>query len=144
MQKLLLSEQDRQLIDEAMTTLRSNFDDRVHDHRVAAALRCKNGKVYTGINCDCIHGSCAEFVAIGAAISAGERSFDTIVAVHEQAHNHVIAPCGNCRQMLFDYCPDIMVILNDEYGKIVKAGICDLLPLPYRNTWRDSSDQGEK
>ncbi len=50
-------------------------------HTVGAALRCKNGKIYTGVNCDGIHGSCAEFTAMGAAITAGEREFDCIVAV---------------------------------------------------------------
>lgn len=51
-----------------------------------------------------IHGSCAEYITMGIAISAGERDFETIVAVHEKAPNCVIPPCGNCRQMLYEYC----------------------------------------
>ena len=65
---------------------------------------------------------------MGMAISAGERDFDTIVAVHEKALNYVIPPCGNCRQMLFEYCPEIKVIVNDENGKLIKIKAVDLLP----------------
>ena len=32
-----------------------------------------------------------------------------------------IPPCGNCRQMLFEYCPDILVIVNDEEGNLIKV-----------------------
>ena len=123
--------QDEELIKLALDTLIKNFDDGIYKHTVGSALRAKNGKIYLGVNCDGIHGSCAEFIAIGTAITAGERNFDTIVAVHDKAHNSIIPPCGNCRQMLIEYCPDIKVILNDENGKIIKTNIKDLLPLVY-------------
>ena len=98
--------------------MESNFDDGIYNHTVGCAVLCKNGNIYKGVNCDGIHGSCAEYITIGIAISNGEREFDTIVAVHEKHLNCVIPPCGNCRQMLFEYCPDIKVIVNDESGKI--------------------------
>lgn len=123
--------QDKLLIQTALETLDKNFDDGIYYHTVGAAIRCKNGKVYSGVNCDGIHGSCAEFIAIGAAISAGERDFDTIVAVHEKAVNQLVPPCGNCRQMLFEYCPDINVILNDDNGQMIKVSVRDLLPFAY-------------
>ena len=68
---------------------------------------------------------------MGMAVSAGEREFDTIVAVHEKHRNGVISPCGNCRQMLYQYCPDILVIVNDEEGKLVKVSARDLLPFAW-------------
>lgn len=86
---------------------------------MGAAIRCKNGNVYSGVNCDGIHGSCAEYTTMGIAIAAGEREFDTIVAVHKDFPNKIIAPCGNCRHK---------VILNDYENKLVKVGIKDLLP----------------
>ena len=98
---------------------------------VANAIRAKSGKVYCGVNCDGIHGSCAEYVTMGMAISAGEREFDTIVAVHEKHLNGVISPCGNCRQMLYQYCPDILVIVNDEEGNLIKVSARDLLPFAW-------------
>ena len=124
--------QDRELIQFALKTLEKNFDDGIYHHTVGAALRCKNGHLYTGVNCDGIHGSCAEYITIGMAISAGEREFDTIVAVHEKAPNGVVAPCGNCRQMMVEYCPDIKVILNDEQNNLIKVSAKELLPFAWK------------
>lgn len=127
-----ITEQDYELIRLALSCLEKNFDDGVYNHTVGCGLRCGSGKVYTGVNCDGIHGSCAEYITMGIAISAGEREFDTIVAVHEKAVNGVLSPCGNCRQMLFEYCPDIRVIVNDDSGKLVKVSARDLLPFAWQ------------
>ena len=126
-----LTAADRQLIDIALNTLEKNFDDGIYHHTVGCAVRCKNGMIYTGVNCDGIHGSCAEYITVGMAISAGEREFDTIVAVHDKAHNCVVSPCGNCRQMLYSYCPEILVIINDEEGRLIKVSARDLLPFAW-------------
>lgn len=131
MTKYPLTEADEKLIPLALEVLSKNFDDGVYNHTVGCALLCKNGKVYTGVNCDGIHGSCAEYITMGIAISAGEREFETIVAVHDQADQFVIPPCGNCRQMLFEYCPDIKVIVKDETGELVKVTARDLLPFAW-------------
>ena len=131
MKKYPLNETDKKLIKIALEVLEKNFDDGVYNHTVGCALRCKNGKIYSGVNCDGIHGSCAEYITIGTAISAGEREFDTIVAVHDKQPDYVISPCGNCRQMLFDYCPDIKVIVKDDDGEVVKVAVCDLLPFAW-------------
>ena len=128
-----LTDGDKELIRAALDILERNFDDGVYHHTVGCALRCKSGKVYRGVNCDGIHGSCAEYVTVGIAISAGEREFDTIVAVHEKARNCIFSPCGNCRQMLFEYCPDIKVIVNDETGNPIKVSARDLLPFPWQS-----------
>lgn len=130
MRKYPITELDKELIQKALIVLERNFDDGVYHHTVGSAVRCKNGKVYTGVNCDGIHGSCAEYISLGAAITAGERDFEVIVAVHEKAHNCLVPPCGNCRQMLIEYCSDVKVILNDENGEAVKVDIKELLPLP--------------
>ena len=132
MERYPITEKDRALIEIGLQVLEKNFDDGVYNHTVGCALLCKNGKVYTGVNCDGIHGSCAEYITMGIAISAGEREFDTIVAAHEKATNGVIAPCGNCRQMLVEYCPDIKVILNDDSGNLIKVGATDLLPFAWK------------
>lgn len=131
MVKYPLNEADLELIPMALEVLKKNFDDGVYNHTVGCALLCKNGKVYTGVNCDGIHGSCAEYITMGIAISSGEREFETIVAVHDKADKFVIPPCGNCRQMLFEYCPDIKVIVKDENGELVKVTARDLLPFAW-------------
>ena len=132
MKRYEVTEKDKQLIAAGLDVLSKNFDDGIYHHTVGCALLCKNGKVYTGVNCDGIHGSCAEYITMGIAISAGEREFDTIVATHEKALNGVVPPCGNCRQMLFEYCPDIKVIENDEEGKLIKVSARDLLPFAWQ------------
>lgn len=132
MEKYELQQTDYELIEIGLQVLSENFDDRLYNHTVGCAVLCKNGNIYKGVNCDGIHGSCAEYITIGIAISAGEREFDTIVAVHDKHHNFVIPPCGNCRQMLFEYCPEIKVILNDEYGQLIKVTARDLLPYAWQ------------
>lgn len=127
-----ITDNDKKLIQLALENLEKNFDEGVYNHTVGAAIRCKNGNIYTGVNCDGNHGSCAEYITMGIAISAGEREFDTIVAVHEKMPNSVLAPCGNCRQMLVEYCPDIKVILNDDTGHLIKVQVTDLLPFAWK------------
>lgn len=132
MERFPITEKDNELIAIGLQVLKENFDDGIYNHTVGCSILCKNGKVYKGVNCDGIHGSCAEYITMGSAISAGEREFDTIVAVHDKALNFVISPCGNCRQMLFEYCPDIKVIVNDENGNLVKIKAKDLLPFAWK------------
>lgn len=132
MERYPITEKDRELIRIGLQVLAENFDDGVYNHTVGCALLCKNGNIYKGVNCDGIHGSCAEYITMGIAVSQGEREFDTIVAVHEKNLNGVISPCGNCRQMLFEYCPDILVIVNDEKGELIKVRARDLLPFAWQ------------
>jgi len=126
-----VTQEDQKLIQLALEQLSSNFDDGVYHHTVGAGVSCKSGAIYTGVNCDGIHGSCAEYITLGLAISSGARDFDMIVAVHDHAPNKVVAPCGNCRQMLIEYAPNIKVILNDNAGHLIKVGIQDLLPFAW-------------
>jgi cytidine deaminase len=125
-----LDENDLSLVQAAEEVIERDFDDQKYNHTVGAAIRAGSGKIYVGVNVDGIHGSCAEFIAIGAALSAGERIFSDVVAVYgKDAPHQVLPPCGNCRQMLFDYTPDCQVILkiDDQYQKIK---VTDLLPFP--------------
>lgn len=131
MERYQLTQQDHELIRIGLEVLEKNFDDGVYNHTVGCAILCKNGNIYKGVNCDGIHGACAEYITMGIAISAGERDFDTIVAVHEKHRNGVIPPCGNCRQMLYEYCPDIRVIVNDEEGNLIKVKARDMLPFAW-------------
>ncbi|WP_242961003.1 hypothetical protein [Clostridium peptidivorans] len=77
----MIDNNDLKLIEEAKKVINKNFDEVDENHTVGAALRCKNGNIYVGVNVYAVHGSCAEYIAMGTAITAGEREFDTIVAV---------------------------------------------------------------
>ena len=125
--------EDKELIKEAYATLDKARVPGNFFHTVGCCLKAKDGTLYHGVNCDCIHGSCAEFVAVGNAISSGCHGdqFDTIVSVHPDGPAGLFAPCGNCRQMLMEYSPDIKVILADEKGEIIKTDIRELLPLAW-------------
>lgn len=122
-----LDPKDKTLIDAATKSIQRNYQDPTHT--VGAALLCDSGKTYTGINVAAVAcGSCAEQITVGTALSSGERTFRTIVAVDNEGK--VISPCGNCRQLLFDYAPGIEVIIPHE-NRVVKTNITNLLPNPY-------------
>ena len=116
----LLQERDYELIAEAKKSIRLNYDQENFNHTVGAAIRCKNGKVSVGVNLYSLHGVCAEQVAIGTAITNGERNFDAIVAVRGEEGEEIIPPCGNCRQILHDYMPDCDVIVSVD-GELKKS-----------------------
>lgn len=126
----LLQERDYQLIAEAQKAIRLNYDQEHYNHTVGAAIRCKSGKVYVGVNLYSLHGACAEQVAIGTAITNGERDFDAIVAVRGKEGGEIIPPCGNCRQILHDYMPECEVILSVAGGN-TKVKVKELLPFSY-------------
>ena len=126
----LLQERDYQLIAEAQKAIRLNYDQEHYNHTVGAAIRCKSGKVYVGVNLYSLHGACAEQVAIGTAITNGERDFDAIVAVRGKESGEIIPPCGNCRQILHDYMPDCDVIVS-VCGEPKKIKAKELLPFSY-------------
>ena len=69
MERYPITEKDKELIEIGLHVLANNFDDGIYNHTVGCAILCKNGNVYKGVNCDGIHGSCAEYVTIGIAIS---------------------------------------------------------------------------
>ncbi len=135
MELLLLDELDKELINRAKEVIFKNF--REGRHTVGSAVLCGSGKTYVGINIEsCGFGPCAEQVALGCAFSNGETEAVRIVAVAKRDEGAILlAPCGNCRQMLIDYSPNAQVIVPDEQGYPVKARISDLLPLSYLSSF---------
>ena len=122
-----LSQEDKELIESARSVIGKNYDSIHWWHTVGAAVRAKNGKVYVGVNCDSAsHGACAEVIAIGSAVTAGEREFDTIVAVLGGESGKILPPCGNCRQMRYSYDKNINVIVSED----TKVNILELLKYP--------------
>ena len=101
-----LNEEDYKLIEKAKETIQKNYDGLNFNHTVGSALRCKDGTIYVGVNVYSIHGACDEQVALARAIIDSKRQFDTIVAVNGK-DGEVISHCGNCRQILSDYMPQL-------------------------------------
>jgi cytidine deaminase len=84
---------------------------------VGAALRALDGTVYTGCNVENAaypSSICAERTALVKAVSEGRRQFDVIAVVTRNGGS----PCGTCRQMLFEFAPDLQVVIADMDGHI--------------------------
>lgn len=130
-----LNEKDEELISIADKVALSNCDlyDDVTMH-LGCALRCKSGKIYTGINIMTSHSVCAEQVAIGSALTAGEREFDCIVSVKmdEDGNTRVVSPCGLCRYIFEKIGLNCEVIVENENGVPTKVKTTELLPYPYK------------
>src|SRR5258708_39794423 len=95
---------------------------------VGAALLAANGEIYTGCNVENAAYPatiCAERVALVKAVSEGVRSFVAVAVVTENAGS----PCGTCRQMLYEFAPDLAVMIADGEGTIRnETTISALLP----------------
>ena len=80
--------------------------------RVGAALLTAEGHVIVAGNIEnASYGltTCAERVALLKALSDGHRAFSMIAVVADTAAP--TPPCGPCRQLLWEYCGDIPVIM---------------------------------
>ncbi len=128
-----LSAQDRELVAAAFEAIRRGY--RKDRHHVGAALRARSGKVYAGVHLESPGVDvCAEWTALGMAVSAGEREFSCVVAVRPSgpggSQPEVMSPCGVCRELLHFHAPDIDVIVPTPQGPR-KVSISELLPIPY-------------
>lgn len=99
---------------------------------VGAALLTADGKIYSGCNVEnSTYGLslCAERTAIFKAMSEGERKFSAIAIAGDS--NDFIYPCGACRQIIFDHCGEIDIIVTNskEEYKIYKTS--ELLPFAF-------------
>jgi cytidine deaminase len=100
--------------------------------KVGAALLGEDGQIYTGCNVEnATYGLtvCAERVAVFKAVSEGARKFRRIVVAADT--NVLTPPCGACRQILWEFCGDIEVILTNLQGKTESLRLKDLFPRPF-------------
>jgi cytidine deaminase len=100
--------------------------------KVGAALRLHSGEIVTGCNIEnASYGLtlCAERVAVFKAVSEGLRRFDAIAVVADSPR--LTAPCGPCRQILWEFCGDITVHMLDLDGHSRTVTMAELLPLPF-------------
>ena len=119
---------DRKLIENATDAMKKSYAPYSR-FPVGAALECEDGSVYTGskienaaLECTL----CAERSAIAAAVSAGHRSFKRI-AIYAESGSYCF-PCGTCRQVLWEFSPDIEVLCARADGRYVSDPLRVLLP----------------
>jgi cytidine deaminase len=100
--------------------------------KVGAALETDTGEIITGCNIEnATYGLtiCAERVAIFKAVSEGKRSFRRLVVVADT--ESPTPPCGACRQIIWEFCGDIPVVLANLTKVSATLQMKDLLPLPF-------------
>ena len=119
---------DRDLVELAFTMLEKAYVPYSH-FPVGAALEGADGAVYTGCNVEnAAYGSCicAERTALVKAVSEGCRSFHRLAVVGQS--DDYCWPCGSCRQMLYEFAPDLEVLVANKDHQFVKYTLRQLLP----------------
>ena len=127
----------KMLIRKAIETLPNSYVPYSHFH-VAAALLCKDGTVYTGINIENAAYTptiCAERSAFFRAVNEGKREFDAIAICGggNGVITDYVSPCGVCRQLMREFCePETFRIIlaksEDDYKEFM---LNQLLPLGF-------------
>ena len=119
---------DQALVELAFTMLERSYVPYSR-FPVGAALLCADGTVYTGCNVEnAAYGSCicAERTALVKAVSEGRRTFAALAVVGRG--EDYCWPCGACRQMLYEFAPDLTVLVGRGDGQYVKLPLKELLP----------------
>ena len=101
---------------------------------VGAALLARSGSVYIGCNME--NGAyspslCAERVAFGSAVAAGEREFAAIAVIGDG--EDYCWPCGVCRKVMAEFCgDDFRVIAAKDEDDFEASTLGELLPRAFR------------
>ena len=102
------------------------------DFKVGAALEDAAGLTHTGCNIEnATYGltMCAERVAVFKAMSEGSRRFRRIAVAADT--DVLTPPCGSCRQILWEFCGDIEIVLVNLHGKTESFRMKELFPRPF-------------
>jgi cytidine deaminase len=135
----LASDKDEVLASE-QTLVAAAKDARTRAHarysgfKVGAALETTEGQIVSGCNIEnATYGLtlCAERVALVKALSDGHSIFTRIAVVADT--EDPTPPCGPCRQLLWEYCGDIDVILANLERTTATLRLSTLLPMPFDN-----------
>ena len=100
--------------------------------RVGAALQTRDGRIFTGCNIENATlglTMCAERVALFKALSEGNPQFSRIAVVADT--KEPTAPCGACRQLLWEFGRDIEVVLGNPDGEQACYRLKELFPQPF-------------
>jgi cytidine deaminase len=124
--------------------LQAALDARLNAHApfskflVGAAIESSDGRIFGGCNIEnSSYGltNCAERTAIFRAVAEGARRFTRIAIVVDT--EKLTPPCGACRQVLWDLCGDLEVILFNLQGQRETFRLADLLPRAFDATFLD-------
>ena len=116
----------------AALTARENAFAPFSKFKVGAAVEDVDGRIHTGCNIEnASYGLtlCAERVAVFKAVSEGARKFRRVAVAADT--DTLTPPCGACRQILWEFCGDVELILVNPRGKSATYRMKDLLPKPF-------------
>jgi cytidine deaminase len=125
------SDSDRALLT-AATEARTRAQAHYSNFKVGAALETADGQIIGGCNIEnATYGLtlCAERVALVKALSDGHSIFTRMAVVADT--EAPTPPCGPCRQLLWEYCGDIDIILGNLNGPTGRLRLSALLPMPF-------------
>ena len=100
--------------------------------KVGAALQETEGRIHTGCNVEnATYGLtiCAERVALFKAISEGARRFPRIAVAADT--ESLTPPCGACRQILWEFCGNLEIVLVNPHGRKEVLRLEELFPRPF-------------
>ncbi len=120
----------------AARAARENAHAPYSNFRVGAAVRAKSGRVFVGCNVEnATYGLtiCAERLAIFKAISEGERGFAALAVVTDT--EVLTPPCGACRQIIWEFCGDVEIVLANLRGKVELHRAAALFPRPFDSSF---------
>lgn len=120
---------DQELVQRALEMRKFSYAPYSH-FAVGAALLCEDGTVFTGCNVEnAAYGStlCAERTALVKAVSEGRTTGWTALAIAGSGEDFCW-PCGACRQMLYEFAPDLEVLVARQDHTFVKYTLRQLLP----------------
>ncbi len=118
---------DESLLEQARLAMQAAYAPYSH-YRVGACLLAKDGRTFTGCNVEnASYGltNCGERTAVFKAVSQGAIAFTTLAIA---AQNHPPWPCGACRQVLSEFCPDLRILITWGDGKVEETTLKELLP----------------
>ncbi len=98
--------------------------------QVGAAILADDGAVYAGGNVENAaypQGNCAEASAIAAMVYGGAKAIEQILIIGKS--QHLVMPCGGCRQRLAEFCAENARIFIGSPDKILaEFSLDDLFP----------------
>jgi len=100
--------------------------------KVGAALQETEGRIHTGCNVEnATYGLtiCAERVAVFKAVSEGARRFLRIAVAADT--ESLTPPCGACRQILWEFCGNLEIVLVNPHGRKEVLRLEELFPRPF-------------
>ena len=100
--------------------------------QVGAALLAKSGSLYAGTNVEnASYGltNCAERTAVFRAVTEGDRDFEAMAIASPGG----VAPCGACRQVMYEFAPNLVLFLIDanQSDRVTEVSLTTLLPDPF-------------